>query len=45
MNCIPHLMPKSAVKFQENRVHAPPILGMVKPREGPLFLHKKLLVF
>jgi hypothetical protein len=44
MNCIPHLTPKSAIKFQENRVYSPPIFGRVKSREKPLFLHKKLLV-
>ena len=44
MNCIPHSTPKSAIKFQENRVHSPPIFGRVKFREKPLFSHKKLLV-
>ncbi len=40
MNCIPHLMPKSIVKFQENRVYSPQILGILKTREEPLFCTK-----
>ncbi len=43
MNYIPHLLPKSAIKFQGNRVYFSAILGRVKPREELLFLRKKLL--
>jgi hypothetical protein len=45
MNYIPHLTLKNGVKFQENRVHSPQTLGILKPREEMLVSRKKHLMF